>query len=129
MGKVVIDYSNPCSCVPCQPTKREEIVFKKDATYLMVGGLGGLGQSLIKWMFDHGARHFVFLSRSGNKDGSASDTLKIIHDAGGSATVVEGSVTETQDCLKAIGVSYSEPRESVKNIQLTMIYNRPPLIL
>jgi len=119
IGKIVIDYSNPHSRVPCQPAKAEEVVFRNDASYLMVGGLGGLGQSLIKWMLAHGARHFVFLSRSGNKDGSASDTLKVIHDAEGSAIIVEGSVIKMQDCLKAIDVSCSPTKNFTRQSQLT----------
>jgi nucleoside-diphosphate-sugar epimerase len=31
--------------------------------YIVAGGLGGLGRSLISWMIDRGARHIVTLSR------------------------------------------------------------------
>lgn len=36
-----------------------------DATYLIAGGLGGLGLDVVKWLADHGARHLTILSRSG----------------------------------------------------------------
>ncbi|KAK7740770.1 Type I Iterative PKS [Cytospora paraplurivora] len=36
-------------------------------TYVLVGGLGGLGKAVARLMADRGARHMVFLSRSGAK--------------------------------------------------------------
>ncbi|KAI0442806.1 polyketide synthase [Xylaria telfairii] len=34
-----------------------------DATYLIVGGLGGVGLALATWMMTHGARHILIVSR------------------------------------------------------------------
>lgn len=39
-------------------------VLKSDATYLIVGGTGGLGRGMARWMVEHGARNIVLLSRS-----------------------------------------------------------------
>lgn len=39
-------------------------VFKSDATYLIVGGTGGLGRGMARWMVQHGAGNIVLLSRS-----------------------------------------------------------------
>ncbi|QRC99347.1 hypothetical protein JI435_066760, partial [Parastagonospora nodorum SN15] len=44
---------------------RPRLSFCIDATYLLVGCLGGLGRSFMSWMMKHGARNFAFLSRSG----------------------------------------------------------------
>lgn len=38
-------------------------IFRANATYLLVGLTGDLGQSLCTWMVDHGARHIVLSSR------------------------------------------------------------------
>jgi len=35
-----------------------------DRTYLITGGLGGLGRSLARWMVEQGARHLVLVGRS-----------------------------------------------------------------
>jgi acyl transferase domain-containing protein/acyl-CoA synthetase (AMP-forming)/AMP-acid ligase II/acyl carrier protein len=35
-----------------------------DASYLVTGGLGGLGKMVVKWMAAHGARHLVLTGRS-----------------------------------------------------------------
>lgn len=42
------------------------------ASYLLAGGLGGLGRSIARWLVDNGARHLIFLSRSGASSPSAS---------------------------------------------------------
>ncbi|KAL5338239.1 hypothetical protein BJX70DRAFT_215652 [Aspergillus crustosus] len=39
--------------------------FPQEGSYLIVGGSGGLGRAIIRWMADHGAKHIILLSRSG----------------------------------------------------------------
>ena len=39
--------------------------FDANATYLISGGLGGLGRSIAGWMVGRGARNLLLLSRSG----------------------------------------------------------------
>lgn len=40
-------------------------IFRKDGTYLITGGLGGLGLLVTRWMVKNGARHIVLIGRSG----------------------------------------------------------------
>jgi NAD(P)-dependent dehydrogenase (short-subunit alcohol dehydrogenase family) len=47
--------------------------FRSDATYVIAGGLGGLGGAMVEWMADRNARHFLLLSRSG---GDGNDTAR-----------------------------------------------------
>ena len=39
--------------------------FDGKATYVIVGGLGGIGRTVARWMVDRGARHLLLLSRYG----------------------------------------------------------------
>lgn len=41
------------------------IKFRQDATYLITGGMGGLGRKLAGWMAQRGAGHLVLVGRSG----------------------------------------------------------------
>ncbi|POS76982.1 hypothetical protein DHEL01_v204618 [Diaporthe helianthi] len=41
------------------------LVLQPDATYVLAGGLGGLGKAVAGLMADRGARHLIFISRSG----------------------------------------------------------------
>ena len=45
-------------------------------TYVMSGGLGGLGKTFSKWMVGHGAKHIAFLSRSGASKPEAKEILE-----------------------------------------------------
>jgi len=40
-------------------------LFDSQKTYVIAGGLGGIGRSIARWMAERGARHLLFLSRSG----------------------------------------------------------------
>jgi KR domain-containing protein len=47
-----------------------------DSTYLLVGGLGGLGRAQTLFMAEHGARHIAFISRCGCSRPEAKDSLE-----------------------------------------------------
>lgn len=53
-------------------------MYTKDATYVIVGGTGGIGQSITKQMIERGARHVVLLSRSAK----VSEEIKKLMDFG-----------------------------------------------
>ncbi|GAB1215367.1 Polyketide synthase-like protein Preu9 [Aspergillus terreus] len=62
IGKVVVTFTTPDTLVrmvPAAPTAS----FDPEACYIITGALGGLGQSLVRWMGDRGARHLALLSR------------------------------------------------------------------
>ncbi|KAB8235179.1 type I polyketide synthase [Aspergillus alliaceus] len=64
IGKMVVTFENPSSVVKIMhgpPATK----FDPEARYIITGGLGGLGRSIIRWMVEHGARDFVILSRRG----------------------------------------------------------------
>ena len=51
--------------VPEPAAPDEPPVMRADASYLVTGGLGGLGLTLAGWLADRGARHVVLTGRSG----------------------------------------------------------------
>lgn len=46
-----------------------------DWTYVVVGGLGGLGLIIARWLISRGARNLVLLSRSGPKSSEAREAI------------------------------------------------------
>lgn len=50
------------------PTTRPSWSFDENATYVIAGGLGGLGRTIARWMMGRGAKYILLLSRSGAKD-------------------------------------------------------------
>jgi acyl transferase domain-containing protein/NADPH:quinone reductase-like Zn-dependent oxidoreductase len=67
--------------------------FSSEFSYLLIGCLGGLGRSLVRWMFSRGARHFVFLSRSGTDNFEAAEFVIELEKLGGKPIVVRGDVS------------------------------------
>ncbi|KAK3690558.1 hypothetical protein B0T22DRAFT_516168 [Podospora appendiculata] len=55
--------------------RKSESIFRRDGTHIIVGGTGGLGRSMAKYMINHGARTIVLLSRSGG----GKDTVDQLH--------------------------------------------------
>lgn len=48
--------------------KTENGLLSSNNTYVIAGGLGGVGRSIARWMVEHGARYLVLFSRSGPSD-------------------------------------------------------------
>ncbi|KAH7305246.1 hypothetical protein B0I35DRAFT_362380 [Stachybotrys elegans] len=71
IGKVVITMS-PTDMVSVHPTIANSVRLKADSTYVLVGGLGGLGRSMALHMADIGAKNLLILSRSGPLDPKAA---------------------------------------------------------
>lgn len=81
IGKIVVTAS-PDDLVQSVPPTVKPISFSADATYILSGGLGGLGRSIAKWMISCGARNIAFLSRSGSKKAEAQATIEMCEKRG-----------------------------------------------
>lgn len=87
-------------------------LLRKDATYIIIGGTGGLGRSMARWMSTKGARNIVLVSRSG----SMNDKLE--------ALIHELAPHGTQVLVKACDVSSRTDVERLVNAELTHL---PPV--
>ena len=56
--------------------------FDKHATYLIAGGLGGIGRSIARWMMRRGAKYLILLSRFGPRTEAAQYLLQELRDQG-----------------------------------------------
>ncbi|RYP73400.1 hypothetical protein DL771_003668 [Monosporascus sp. 5C6A] len=69
IGKVVITMG-PDECVFAEsPPPLGGLtgkLLRQDVTYIITGGTGGIGLSIVPWMVEHGARNLVLLGRSGS---------------------------------------------------------------
>lgn len=88
------------------------------ASYLLVGGLGGLGRAVSTWMIEHGARHLIYLSRNA---GSGPDDESFVHElnsVGCQVQLVQGSVTNPDDVSRAVEGA-SRPLKGI--LQMSMV--------
>ncbi|KAL6702555.1 hypothetical protein ACN47E_001552 [Coniothyrium glycines] len=64
IGKVAITYEDPASLINVRSSRSILTRFDSAAQYVLVGGLGGLGRSIMSWMAKRGASQFAVLSRT-----------------------------------------------------------------
>ena len=72
IGKIVVEAPQPTAGTIV--TKRE-FTARADATHIIVGGTGGFGLELARWLADRGARHILLTSRTGKAKGDGADAL------------------------------------------------------
>ncbi|KAJ5392474.1 hypothetical protein N7509_007964 [Penicillium cosmopolitanum] len=107
------------------PTYRgTQPLFQSHKTYLIVGGLGGIGRALSQWMFRRGARQFAFLSRSGARKAEAKETVNWLEHRKATVTVYSGDVTSEKDVRKCVHLIGDSLRGV---IQAAMVLESGPL--
>ncbi|KAI1330121.1 putative PKS-like enzyme [Xylariaceae sp. FL0255] len=74
-GKLVV-VSHAYDIVKATPPKNPIQILKDNATYILIGGTGGLGRSIARWMVERGARHLVLVSRNGSATGKVKDLIQ-----------------------------------------------------
>ncbi|GKT60943.1 polyketide synthase [Colletotrichum tofieldiae] len=70
IGKILVEC-NPDDVVQVVERSRPATKFAPDATYVVSGGFGGLGQEVIRWMVKQGASNLIVTSRKGPVDETA----------------------------------------------------------
>ncbi|KNG88668.1 polyketide synthase [Aspergillus nomiae NRRL 13137] len=74
-GKVVISLGE-ADIVRTSLRHEPSYLLSPDATYVIAGGLGGLGRSSARWMASMGAKHLILLSRSGPKTDASRQLIE-----------------------------------------------------
>lgn len=104
-GKVIL-VPGEDNQVLVQPKKLGgEAQLRSDKTYLLVGGLGGLGQKLAEWLYRRGARKLAFLSRSGAEKEEARSVVNWLESRDVKVTVFKGDVANpeaVESCIQSI---------------------------
>ncbi|KAL8970867.1 MAG: hypothetical protein Q9197_003576, partial [Variospora fuerteventurae] len=95
------------------------ICLQESASYLLVGGLGGLGRSVSRWMVEHGARHLIYLSRSAGSSPDDTQFIKELNSMGCSARLVRGTVTSLADVTTALRNAEKSPVRGI--LQMSMV--------
>jgi len=73
-----------------------------DASYLITGGLGGLGLRLAAWLVEAGARHLVLVGRRGAATAAQRDALRALEASGAEVEVVPADVADRAALARAV---------------------------
>jgi hypothetical protein len=94
MGKLVA-VSNPGDMVKVIPQDNSKNLLRSDVSYMLVGGLGGIGRATALWMTDHGARNLILINRSGLQNQEARDTVQALKSKGASVVAYSCDITDS----------------------------------
>lgn len=70
-------------------------LLRPDASYILIGGTGGLGRSMARWMVHHGARNLVLVSRSGTVAGKVKTLIDDLTSIGATIVVRQCDVSDS----------------------------------
>jgi Dehydrogenases with different specificities (related to short-chain alcohol dehydrogenases) len=101
MGKILIEMPQGSAHLALE-RDHSKVNFSAEKTYLLVGGLGGLGRTISTWMVENGARHLVYLSRSAGQSTGDQKFLEELKLQGCHPICVTGSVSESADVQRAV---------------------------
>ena len=94
-GKITISMRDEAARVLRRRDTNGPLV-RPEATYLITGGLGGLGLSVARWMVEQGARHVVLVGRSGPSE-DARQRIREMEVAGAEVLVARADVSRIDE--------------------------------
>lgn len=96
-------------------------LFTVDGTYVLIGGLGGLGRFICSWMVDNGAARLCVISRNGLQSQEAKDTYAAINDSLASLEVIKADASDRMAMHSALDqIRKSSPIKGVLNLAMVL---------
>lgn len=89
------------------PSNKKNMLLRSDASYILIGGTGGLGRSMARWMVEKGARNIVLVSRSGSATGKVRELIDQMATLGANIVVRRCDVTDSILVNKLISTELS----------------------
>ncbi|KAI0842747.1 putative FSP1 [Hypoxylon sp. FL0890] len=114
VGKVVLSVS-PEEKVPVLP-RAPAARLSPNVSYLLVGGVGGIGRSVAYWMSTHGARNLIILSRSAAVSEKADTFVSELRSVGCRVRPINGDVSDADDLARAIRTCEEEGLPPIKGV-------------
>lgn len=101
MGKVIVK-ANPDEIVPVIPRIKHPLTLDPNATYLLAGGLGGIGRSIAHMLFANGAKNLAFFSKSGDTKEASKTCLNQLRTLGCNANAYACDISDRDQLVKAV---------------------------
>lgn len=123
IGKVVVRLPEDTEQMPAEELTLD-LSLKRNASYLLTGGMGGLGTAISTWLVERGAKSLVFLSRSAGQKPEDQAFIRELKASGCSVVTVAGHAESAQDIQLAISLA-PQPIKGV--IHLAMVLRDSPV--
>ncbi|KAL8961754.1 MAG: hypothetical protein Q9193_001734 [Seirophora villosa] len=125
MGKIVIELDQEDQVKVAARTISTSL-FDPNASYLVAGGLGGIGRSVARWMANRGAKNLILLSRSALHKEDAQQLITELQRKGVRVETPACDIAD-EEALALVLASCSQKLPPIKGcIQSTMALNDQP---
>lgn len=101
IGKIVVSMGD--RNVAVQRDRKAAVTFREDASYLITGGLGGVGLLTARWMVANGARHLVLVGRRGATTPEIEAAIEVMRASGADVLVRKVDVVDDAQVAALIG--------------------------
>ncbi|KAF1990145.1 hypothetical protein K402DRAFT_371161 [Aulographum hederae CBS 113979] len=121
MGKIVVSIRQNAleTKLESEGAQREKTLeLSPSASYLLVGGLGGLGKAISTWMVENNARHLIYLSRSAGSSAEDQAFVRELESMSCTVSLIRGSVSNLSDVQRAVSAS-PHPLKGI--LQMSMV--------
>ncbi|OTB06091.1 hypothetical protein M426DRAFT_55767 [Hypoxylon sp. CI-4A] len=120
-GKIIME-PHVDDIVPVVPQAKNVYDFDPAASFVISGGLGGLGRSIAKWMAARGAKYIILLSRSGNTKSTSRELIAELESMGVVVAAPQCDVSDVESLRSALNDCYEKGMPQVKGcIQGSMV--------
>ncbi|KGO58805.1 Acyl transferase/acyl hydrolase/lysophospholipase [Penicillium expansum] len=90
--------------------KSTQPLFRANASYMLVGGLGGIGREVATWMAENGAKSLIFVNRSGLSKHQAQITVRNLVEKGIQVTTRACDISDETEVQRMLhDLSYCAP--------------------
>ena len=87
---------------PKKTNDKVDSLFHADSTYLITGGLGGLGLRVANWMVEQGAKHLVLVGRRGANKKAVQNQLEALEQTGARILVRKADVSQAKQVAQIL---------------------------
>ncbi|KAK1149446.1 Type I Iterative Polyketide synthase (PKS) [Aspergillus melleus] len=126
MGKFVLQVT-PESRVQVTLNTRSSFYMDPNASFVLAGGLGGIGRATARWMAERGAKNLILLSRSGPRTDAAHELVHELRAMGVRVEAPACDVTNLEAMKEVFGRLSSEKMPPIKGVVQMSIVARDRL--
>lgn len=122
IGKIILELRDSAGLSQLghiDTTKKNGAQLDGAASYLLVGGLGGLGRAISVWMVQHGARNLIFLSRHAGSGHQDREFVQEIESMGCTVQLVCGDVARQEVVASAVDNTLA-PLKGIINLSMIL---------
>lgn len=88
--------------VKATPSSKQNQLLRPNSSYILIGGTGGLGRSMARWMVSKGARNLVLVSRSSSISGKVKELVDQLAIVGANIVVRRCDVADSKSVQSLI---------------------------